>query len=110
MGDIRTVGSSGEKLPDFLTHTHDPGLQSGSLVRFKTVDDTISNIPANFPNHEPERAIRRPGPGYDGDTPPRHCITTSGGGNLHLSGERETSCIENSLASKASRPSTGSDP
>ncbi|KAI9838902.1 MAG: hypothetical protein M1819_004110 [Sarea resinae] len=81
----------GEALPTFppATHTIDPELQSGDLVRLKTVNDAISNIPAGFPNHAPERATQRNARSYDGDQPLRHCITTSGGGNIHPSGTRD---------------------
>ncbi|KAI9716785.1 MAG: hypothetical protein M1812_005125 [Candelaria pacifica] len=91
----------GERLPDFPlpTHSNDPErcLTLG-LKPFVTVNDAISQIPANFPNHDIKEASKAR-VAYDGDRQLSRCITTSGGDNYHPSGtrsftDREFACLQ----------------
>ncbi|KAI9833796.1 MAG: hypothetical protein M1819_003531 [Sarea resinae] len=92
----------GEPLPDFPlpTHTSNPEFQhERGLAPCTTVNQAIAPIPANFPNHEPDEAMLRTAPSYDGDNLLPYTITTSGGGNIHPSGardltHRELACLQ----------------
>ncbi|KAI9844707.1 MAG: hypothetical protein M1837_005449 [Sclerophora amabilis] len=82
----------GEPLPAFPSPTHSsiPEIrQAGGLLPPTTVFDVISGIPKGHANHNPEAQLSRSNQPYDIHKPLPFCITTSGGGNYHPSGERD---------------------
>ncbi|KAL8953598.1 MAG: hypothetical protein Q9222_000524 [Ikaeria aurantiellina] len=84
----------GETLPTYPPPTHGPG-----RALLKTVNDAIGRIPLGFANHNPHSAGKRNMIPYNGDLPLRNCITTSGGLDVHPSGQRaftdrELACLQ----------------
>lgn len=91
--------SPGEVLPTFPkpTHTGDPVIQPG-LKPWTTVNQAISSIPKNWMDHDIDIARKLDRNPFDGNGLAT-CMTTSGGGMIHPSGQRtltnrEFACLQ----------------
>ncbi|MCJ1401677.1 hypothetical protein MMC11_004894 [Xylographa trunciseda] len=89
----------GEILPEFPEPTHSKTPQTTGLKPWVTINDSISDIPRNWANHDTSKAnqtLRQP---FDGNSQAK-CMTTSGGANnYHPSGRRgytirEYACLQ----------------
>ena len=80
--------SPGEALPPFPTPTHssDPG--KTGLKPWTTINEAIAKIPYGWANHDICLAKERNSVPQSGDKIAT-CVTTSGGGIIHPSGERD---------------------
>ncbi|KAL9587653.1 MAG: hypothetical protein Q9212_000107 [Teloschistes hypoglaucus] len=84
----------GERLPEYPQPTHGPG-----RLPLVTVNDAISGIPQNSPNHNPQNVPKRNHPPYNGHLPLKNCITTAGSLDIHPNGQRsftdrELACLQ----------------
>ncbi|KAL8640405.1 MAG: hypothetical protein Q9228_002674 [Teloschistes exilis] len=84
----------GERLPEYPQPTHGPG-----RLPFATVNDAISGIPQNSPNHSPQNVAKRNHPPYNSHLPLKNCITTAGSLDIHPNGQRsftdrELACLQ----------------
>ena len=80
--------SPGEVLPPFPKPTHSSNPEKTGLKPWTTINETISQIPKGWPNHDIHLAIPRDHSPQSGDKIAT-CVTTSGGGIIHPSGKRD---------------------
>lgn len=88
-----TSYSPGQELPEFPNPTH--GKPSTGLKQYKTVNETIGNIPRGVTFHNPDsmrekhRNKPRNLPAASGHLPLYHLVDTSGPHALHPNGKRQ---------------------
>ena len=80
--------SPGEVLPPFPTATHSSNPEMTGLKPWTTINETIAKIPHGWANHDIHLAKERENSPQSGDKIAT-CVTTSGGGIIHPSGERD---------------------
>lgn len=78
----------GETLPPFPTPTHSSDPEKTGLKPWTTINEAIAKIPHGWANHDIHLAKERDNARQSGDKIAT-CITTSGGGIIHPSGERD---------------------
>ncbi|MCJ1434220.1 hypothetical protein MMC27_003587 [Xylographa pallens] len=89
----------GEILPDFPAPTHSKSPETTGLKPWATINESISTITRDWPDHDISKANRTPRQPFDGNTQAK-CMTTGGGiGNYHPSGRRgytirEYACLQ----------------
>ena len=80
--------SPGEALPPFPKPTHSSDPAKTGLKPWTTINEAIAKIPHGWANHDIHLAKERKNAPESGDKIAT-CITTSGGGIIHPSGERD---------------------
>jgi DNA (cytosine-5)-methyltransferase 1 len=88
---LLTYLSPGEILPKMPKPTHSENGGDG-LKPFVTVNETLTKIPPDAANHDPDRLIFAEGRGmrpWEGNKILPRAMTTSGGQNYHPSGTRD---------------------